>query len=149
MKNLLLTTAFALLTLGCFSQELNRSLIETLTAPLQSDSVLIFELGGAGLLNNPRLDGYLDFDKGFTFNKVASYPSDNAIHHWKQVGVYMAFCIKDGIPVGGRTVFVIYGRYVDIVAKMKTAHCFDNMVVSIAFQYIGMPYLKVIIAQKP
>ena len=145
MKNSLLTTAFALLTVTGLSQSLNKSLVESFAPTCSADSIRVFQMHGGCLDTNPGLFGNVDYSE-FDFTHVASYDSNNAMHTWNEAGAYVVFCTKGGEPVNERTVFIINDQYVDKVSEFKNSVELNNTVYSNVFEYVGYDRLNIVAA---
>ncbi len=122
MKNLFLSTAFALLSVASFAQELTRSLITTLAAVEEVDSISVWKLSGDYFDQNPELKGLINWDQ-ITFTKVNSYKGDFAFHCWEEAGTYMLCGVKGGKVVNERVYFVINDEYVDSAVEYENKNC--------------------------
>jgi len=143
MKNLFLSTAFALLSVASFAQELTRSLTEPITAAFMADSISIFELSGGCLELNPNLRGVINYSQ-FDFTHVATYGAHDAIHTWKKAGAYGVVCTVDGEVEKMGTVFIINDDYVDFVVKHSNALVIDENVYSNMSQYVGFEEFSIV-----
>lgn len=143
MKNSILTTAFALLTVTGFSQSLDKSLVESFAPACSADSIRVFQMNGGCLDTNPGLFGYVDYND-FYFTHVVSYGANGALHTWNEAGAYVVFCTKDGEPVNERTVFIINDRYVEKVSGFKNSIELNNTVYSNVFEYVGYNRLNIV-----
>lgn len=143
MKNSILTTAFALLTVTGLSQSLDKSLVESFAPACSADSIRVFQMNGGCLDTNPGLFGYVDYND-FDFTHVVSYGANDALHTWNEAGAYVVFCTKEGEPVNERTVFIINDRYVEKVSGFKSSVELNNTVYSNVFEYVGYNRLNIV-----
>jgi hypothetical protein len=112
MKNLFLSTAFALLSVASFAQELTRSLTHPLYCEQEIDHMVVYKLSGGCLEENPGFFGDVDYST-FDYALEAVYEGNRNDHTWDESGVYVVCCFKNNLPVNERAVFVINDGYVD------------------------------------
>jgi hypothetical protein len=143
MNNLILTAAFALLTVTGLSQSLEKSLVESFAPTCSADSIRVFQMSGGCLDTNPGLFGHVDYSE-FDFTHVVSYGANDALHTWDEAGAYVVFCTKGGEPVNERTVFIINDRYVEKVSGFKNSVELNNTVYSNVFEYVGYDRLNIV-----
>ena len=143
MKNLFLSTAFALLSVASFAQGLTRSLTEPITALCDADSIMIFKLSGGCLDTNPKLFGDIDYG-GFQYDLVAVYGAKDGIHTWDDAGVYSVICTQGYDVVNRPTVFIINDDYVNTVAGFNSSVVLGGDVYSNTFEYVGTGGLSII-----
>lgn len=125
MKNLFLSTAFALLSVASFAQELTRSLTEPLVCKYEADSIFVFKLSGGCVKENPTLKDVIDFEQ-FDWELKGAYKGTEVYHTWEESGTYLVCCVKNGRTYKERTAFVINDRYVDFIERSYYGSINDN-----------------------